>query len=806
MFSHNKIRPKITKKSNIHQVFASFLDVRGNLRNSSALAWELKNNGRNELISATLNNLSRIDPKSRNVILGNSVPKTVEDLGTGKNYYFFKPISIENEINWTIQCLKLYREHIKKYITIRDQVENLILIGSFDKADQILNDSVTDLGYSVWYYEMKLTIAGYQEKIDKAYDILSEVNTKKKDETVGFIKSLLATLFNRSQRKVSALEFDSVLYSKYKRNRNDFQNDRFNYFLFRLNYYQHYDIENLSIVMVMENLNSIIDRYNSLIFLLRSYSLTNQTYSAKYGSKLYEITNDRRLCSFVATYDFNLLPQDYFCDDFIQILNKYYTGDYTTVVQNCKSYIEKDPSNFDVIKIYSRALLFLKKGYQPITKNIVSPLNRAAKNVYLGMTQNDHDHYLDDLYQLSKNLYGLHFAGGLDYFIKEEQKVKRNDRLRLQYIYWFDPIFANVFDDESDREEYLKIGLTKIPQSVVIDYQLKRVKKEVSEDTHVVDYIRNTDNAKIVFENGNYLEALNLWDKILSDNIDYIPTVQTAVEYMFKSYTLLGIKYRQKAVKFYIEKFMMNRAFVSKVETEEFMDSIKKDKYEGLKTDIEFLIFIFLNATLYPQKEFVLHSYCKYQGVQYPSELIDLLKNQDKVKVEIFFSLILSDDILYQYYKLKSTVEVLDEKLKIVTFLKNLRPDLKIYSNLCTELMHELVAYRGMKKMNDSKIYVNEDAVMKYELNNIDDLYERFKKQATLINRNRVYLLVSEINVSSENSSDIIQDAVSYSDDAIAEVALQLFDVIRHAFLKSRFGLGTYLSTRIRHGVFEGEM
>lgn len=106
----------------------------------------------------------------------------------------------------------------------------------------------------------------------------------------------------------------------------------------------------------------------------------------------------------------------------------------------------------------------------------------------------------------------------------------------------------------------------------------------------------------------------------------------------------------------------------------------------------------------------------------------------------------------------------------------------------------------------DSKIYVNEDAVLKYELN-IDDLYERFKKQAVLVKSNRVYLVVSDFTTTEDSSSsDIIKHAVSYSDNAIAEVAIQLFDIIRYAFLKSRFGLGTYISTRIRHGIFEGEL
>ena len=149
---------------------------------------------------------------------------------------------------------------------------------------------------------------------------------------------------------------------------------------------------------------------------------------------------------------------------------------------------------------------------------------------------------------------------------------------------------------------------------------------------------------------------------------------------------------------------------------------------------------------------------------------------------------------------------MLDEKIKIASYLKSKFPPNNIYSNMCTELMHEIVAYRGMKKLDDSKIFVNEDAIMKYELCKIDDLYDRFKKQAALVRSNRVFVLVNGTDFSHNNAADLIDDIATYSNNAIEEVALQIFNVIRYAFLKSRFGLGTYLSTRIRHGVFEGEL
>lgn len=268
----------------------------------------------------------------------------------------------------------------------------------------------------------------------------------------------------------------------------------------------------------------------------------------------------------------------------------------------------------------------------------------------------------------------------------------------------------------------------------------------------------------------------------------------------------MNVTYRQNAIRFYVDKYIENKAYVSKVNTKQFMIDIKNSRYKGLKNDIDFLIFIFLNAENYPQKQFVLESYCKYENVALPSELLTRFNRKNPQKVELFLHLLVTDDLLYHHYKLKSTIEVLDEKIKIASYLKSSYPDNNTYTDICTELMHEIVAYRGMKKLDDSKIFVNEDAIMKYELNKIDDLYERFIKQAALVNSNRVFVLVNGANFSQNNASDIIDDIATYSNNAIEEVALQIFNVIRYAFLKSRFGLGTYLSTRIRHGVFEGEL
>lgn len=809
-FIPQRKRPVIKPGMTIYQVEDAFLSMKGNHRDWSEIAFKLKYCGDNKLINSTFYGPFKKYPLLKNVIWGNMMPCTVEELGTGWNRYFFKPQSLDLEINWVIQGLKQYKETLKIFAGLKNDVENNILLGNYCHAEDLLEKSLVTLGYSVWYYEMRLIIAGLQDNFSKSISIVSDFNSKQKDIKRGFVPIVLSSLLSRSLRSLSAYEYDTDLYSRYKKNRTEFQNDRYNYYLFRLNYYQNYNIDDLSVTLIMESLNSIVDRYVLLNYVLRSYVIKdwdNRGIASSFALSLYKMTSDKCWLPFIILKSEKSIPEEYFDTTFVSILDNYYIGKYDKVIDGCKRYLVSNPSNFDVVKLYCRALLFKNEGYKPIVNEKKSVLNEISNLVYSVMTEQDNSSFLDLLYQRSKNLYGLSFASGLDYYIKEEKKWDKVQWLHLSSMTCFDPLFTTAFETIDEQETYLNWGAKKAPNSIVIAYQKRRVKKlTTDESSDVVTYIREVDNAKITFDNKDYAKSIELWDSIIVKNSEYIPTVQTAVEYTFRSYEMLGVENRQKAIRFYVSKYIENKAFVSKVKTKQFMLDIKNSRYDGLKNDIDFLIFIFLNADNYPQKQFVLQSYCKYENVIYPSDLIYKFNRKDPRKVELFFYLLVTDDLLYHHYKLKSTLEVLDEKIKIASFLKSSFDGNKIYTVMCTELMHEIVAYRGMKKLDDSKIFVNEDAIMKYELCKIDELYERFKKQATLARSNRVFLLVDGRDFTQNNAADLIDDIATYSNNAIEEVALQLFNAIRYSFLKSRFGLATYLSTRIRHGVFEGEL
>ena len=805
-YTPTHILPKLTGEAKSYQIVATFLAQKINKEDIARLAKDLKDKGDYTETKEAFRTLFRTASIYERVVWGNSCPKEVADLGNGDNSFFFEPKSLEREIGWCMLGIRPYKKQLTEFVTLRDQTERHILLGNYNDAKALLDESVKKFGYTLWYYEMRLIISGVQDRIEDCFAMLTTVNEAyKKAGRMDIVPIILQDLCNRSISR-SPLQFDNLLVSHFKRNRTD--GNRFDYFLYRLNYYQYYNLENLSEMVEMDHMNSAIDRYTTLLYVLRSWYINKDKQHDKvlhFAKQLFNITADPQLLLFLALDGKSQLPDSYYDASFIAILDNYYTGRYARCAEQCRQYLERDPSNHYVIKLYCRSLMFLKNGFHAVTSNPDCLLQNIALNTYKVMVEKENKEFVENLNIILKNVYGMRIAGALDHFVKAEQREPHDVMMAYLTFMQFDPFFIKAFDKEDDQKVYLEKGLQRIPDSAAIEYRKQCVERNINTDSPVVAYIRDVDTAKITYERGDYEQALEQWKNVFNANHESIPTAQTAAEYIFHSLLALGTSHRKEAVQFYVDSYLENPAFVSKVVTRQFLEDIKQSRYEGLSTELNLLIFVFLNADKYPQKQFVLERYCKFERVIYPSQLISKLKaSRDKQKVELFYSMLLTDDILYHHYKLKSTIAVLDEKLKIVNFLKSEYPTNTKYSRIYTELMHEIVAYRGMNKMDDSKIYVNEDAVMKYELCDIEPLYERFCKQAALAREGHQVLLLGEFSLS--GLKEVIKDETTYSSDAVADVAVELFSIIRHAFLKSRFGLSTYLSTRIRHGVFEGEM
>ena len=301
-----------------------------------------------------------------------------------------------------------------------------------------------------------------------------------------------------------------------------------------------------------------------------------------------------------------------------------------------------------------------------------------------------------------------------------------------------------------------------------------------------------------------------LWNQILEKNASIIPIIQSAVDYIYRCYEQLDDK--QSAIEFYVRQYLRGTAYVSHVNTQPLINLLYKEKYKkGVKNSIELQLFVFLNAKEDERKSCVLERYCRYKDVSCVSELILELEDfVDKQKLELYFYLLASEDILRHMVYVKSTKTMLEEQQKVAQYLTTLvsSPYHKLYCDLNQELLDTMIVFQNVRKIDESKIFVNQNALVKYEFKEYEGLYKQFKNQLSMSAESNQLYLVNSVSPWEENLKDatVICPKVRFTNKAFIDVACQLFSVIREKFLFSKLGLKTYLSTRIRHGVLEGEL
>lgn len=811
-----------------YQIKQNLLHEFGHPRKIAKLVTDLKNITDFNSIVQIVSEIIRTIPIFEKRFWGILIPKNIKELA-GEEVYFYKPELLRNEINWIILAIKQHIDVIRIFIEKRKLFEHNVLLGEFDKALAILDSLEDEIGVSIWLYESKLIVYELMGSKEKAITLISSINKSKqldelnepednkkskkkckKSEENGFVTLLLYYLYYRSSKDLSALKYDEDLFINFKKNRTLFQKDHYNYYLFRLNFYKHYNIDDPSIPLMMEAPNSLIDRYIVLIQVLQAAYVKgnfDDTIISR-SQYLYKLTNDKALLPFIYLKQPDHNDIEYFNKEYIGIIDSYYKGDYQNVIKECKTYIRSNTSNFEILKLYTNSLLLAGNGYKPLYLDS-SPINQICIKIYNTISEKDNTLSLYNLYQLNKNLYGFSISNGLDYYIKEEDNSEKSDVLKLLSYSCFDPMFSSIFKNDKAALSYLENGSKYIRGSISIEHQIRRIKKELTPPSLIVDCISDTDNAKVYFYNEDYNKSYELWISIIEKNRHCNPVIQIAIKFAFDC--LIKLDKNQEAIALFVNEYINNPIGIKKVDVIPFVNLLKKQKYKNIKRTIELPIFVGLNSPKDTDKSFILQSFCDYYDVKKPSELFDEITNIDSRKVEAFFYVIVSEDILRHYIYIKSTQESLEEKQKILDHLINMNTEnVEIYKKNLDEVFEELIIYKGNKKMDESKIYANDQAIIKYELKDIEGLYDRFITQFNLLESGTSVLYVDHfiLPVLSAGKSDasLLTAEVKYTDNAIHQVAYSLYDSVRDKFLFSKFGLGTYLSTRIRHGVFEGEI
>lgn len=172
-----------------------------------------------------------------------------------------------------------------------------------------------------------------------------------------------------------------------------------------------------------------------------------------------------------------------------------------------------------------------------------------------------------------------------------------------------------------------------------------------------------------------------------------------------------------------------------------------------------------------------------------------------------FLRYVCTKDVMAESVEFATTDDIETERLVICDYLRQHdREDSASFEPEIKELTDSLAMRKGMKHVAESKIFVDEPGLRKHRSTDYGEYYNRFRDSSAFDKEVGVEMAASEL------LPDVKDDAIKGARVIVIgkpgyRAFCDVFRKIRDDFvLSNEFGLDSYLSVRIRHGVLLGQL
>jgi len=743
-------------------------------------------------------------------VYGNPLPKEVGSIA--KTSIIAANENLKEEINWILLSVRKYKDDINKFVEYKNLYETHLIKGEYEQAENILNQIEQEICISLWSIENRFLIIELRKGLKENTSFLSEINTNNEKS---FIQQFAYFYSIRAEKELSVNRYEVSLFKFLLPHIQSNFTEDIEYYLFKLNPLRQSIYNHLPSILAIENYNSVIDKYLTLVKVLR-LSVTNLSKEDKdlktfLSSRLFYlrkkvtdalldklcaiINDDEDTIPFINTVDTNC----------IKILDSYIAGDYKQAEQESQKIIETNPLIIELYPVYVKSLILQNKdvdivgvenSFQQMIISALYDLYKKEKNP------------IDSSIILRKIAYNLSSIGNISYFLIDivKQEIENDtafEKLAVAHTSFLNPKSALLYDEPNDLLKRLSLCF---PSSVNLQFLLAIQKEKLDKlNIRVSDFELKYNQALVFQKNENYLDASKIFELLLNvPDLSNFQTEQILTNLFFCKAKLKEFDY---CIHLYTEYFFKNKYLVQKLNVGLVKEQIKKGKYKNIQHTIELPLFYFLTNS----EDYDIHTayecYLLSTDSEKPSELIAKTKNYDRNLV-FFLKNICTLDIFKHSPFITNTRDKLTERINVCQKLKEIDKENKsMYIEEETALSNKIIIQKGLQEIDESKIYVNQDSIIQNELKDLKSVFNRYVAISQLSAEKNI----SIINIGSEkvynfSMQDKDDENSEFSKDPQYDIFKEMFFEIRDKFLYSKYGLKLYLSARIRHGVLLGEI
>ena len=684
--------------------------------------------------------------------------------------------------SYYIKVFSEYSSYIERYILLKEQYEKYLFSEQYREALHIIDSIEEQLGLSVWSISKKMLLFDKIEGLEKHKRYLSELQSKADNNII------LSTLFELE----SYFAESNTSYSAYKKrleSYNDILQENYiirQYLDFKFNVEREYEHEEVKVAFMFDSQLSIVDMYETFV-------LAEQLMFAE-GIKSRERLEikDFRLCNLGLIEEPGKIGTQR--NENYDLLELYTCGEYQQYIEKCEQYLVAAPQDFQCIILLVKSYIFLQKE--------MKCTNSLYKWIYDVYSLNGNEiEAIQELFAYLKVVRFTSWEYKIIGFIA--RKTTMSQRWKMSFLSMINDICLspNIVNSEYFRgnereflasfadiapitsELYLyRLGIGGFPKEVLDDNRRLFFKTdqliEANRDQEALDTL-----AKVVRVENYYQERiLHRKIKIYEHKGDYLAEVTCITNAV-----------------------LQNNNLQKRIDLQQVLINVNAHLSKDIKRDIQYVVFVYLcMPSDYNKQRIAYSNYMDYNNFKSIADIVNYEK--DRTVLVAFLSNVCVQRILKRDIILNAGGNKADElRVEILKTLIELDEEnkKKYYAEITAITKQKSIKDR-IKQINQSRIFVDVDNIKKENELTLREDFNRYLAMRDLDEELVSYDIYSEDYVSElrkivDEMNEKIKTSAVYSQKMI--ILKGIITTITEEFLfNEKYGLNTFLSSRIRHG------
>ena len=571
------------------------------------------------------------------------------------------------------------------------------------------------------------------------------------------------------------------------------------YFDYKLN--MEYEIKDISqkIFLQFDAQFSIIDLYECYI---QNVNLVMSDHK-----ELVKEINDFRLSNKLLIQDYSLLKNNNFRNiDYYKTLDDYSVGDYDSFIKASLNYLNEKPLDFQFVILLIKALINNKEH----VSSAMPTIYKAIYSIYTMDT--DYENSIFDMYHYLKIFNGNIWDNKIRGFIARKvtlKYVKENITFSSINDYLPMPNIALTIDSKTEAFKFLDTFYDYCPITMNL-YKQVLGNQDVS-NVQIKDVTRKrifeSDNLII---NGEYEDAcrvLILQRNSIAESDLY--NIEKINKRLVVAYLNCG-RYLE-LTRLIASSYLTNEHLVRRINVRDITDKIKKTRDVSVFKDIHFVILTYIcDSNDYKSQRIAYSNYMNHNNYTEISDLIS--SNEDKKALVFFLEKICTVHLLKRDIILNPTFDKTDEiRVGILWRLIELENNRKkVFYEEISNITKQRSIKDRIKQINQSRVYVDVENIKK---ENSVYLSENFDRYLVIKDFNDE---VMSIDITSNEYIEDLKKIVTEMNEKIRVnpsfsqkivILKSIISKITEEFLfNEKYGLNTFLSSRIRHGYCKSQL